>query len=155
MTSNLPDATREEPLTEREALMMGYVDDELPQADRRRFEAMLAEDPALAAEVADYRTMLDMGHAAAALEPTERELRRFWSRFHNRAEWRLGWSLLLGGIAVLVAFGLYEVIVADDLPVVVKVAVLSTIVGGSLLGFSVLRQRRLQSRFDRYRGVTR
>lgn len=143
------------PLAEHEALMMAYVDDELQPEDRRRFESMMAADPGLAAEIADYQTMLELGRATAALEPTDRELRRFWSRFHNRAEWRLGWTLLLGGLAVLTCFGMYECVISDSLPTLVKVATLSVIAGGAILGFSILRQRRTQLRLDRYRGVTR
>ncbi|HND55411.1 MAG TPA: hypothetical protein PLV92_23515 [Pirellulaceae bacterium] len=116
---------------------------------------MMADDPALAAEVADYRTMLDMGKASDSLEPTEREMRRFWARFHNRAEWQLGWSLLLGGVAVLLAAGIYEVIISTTLSTMVKAALLSTMAGAAILGWSILRQRRIQLRFDRYRGVMR
>lgn len=148
-------AENDPPLSERDALMMGYVDDELSSADRRRFETMMADDPALATEVADYRTMLDMGKASASLEPTEREMRRFWARFHNRAEWHLGWSLLLGGVAVLLAAGIYEVIISTTLSTMIKAALLSTMAGGAILGWSILRQRRIQLRFDRYRGVMR
>lgn len=146
---------RDAPLAERDALMMAYVDDELAPEERRRFEAMMAGDPDLAAEVADHRAMLDLGRAAIALEPTERELRRFWSRFHNRAEWRLGWSLFLAGLAVLAGFGVFEVCTAEHLPVLVKAAVLCTIAGAAILAASVLRQRRIQVRLDRYRGVVR
>ncbi|MCC6781266.1 MAG: hypothetical protein IT457_00370 [Planctomycetes bacterium] len=143
------------PLSEREALTMAYVDDELSHEERQRFEAMMAEDQALAAAVAEQRVMLDLGRAATSVEPTERELRRFWSRFHNRAEWQLGWTLLLGGLAVLAVFGICEVCLAEGLPTMVKVAVLCTIAGAAILCGSVLRQRKLQARLDRYRGVVR
>jgi len=40
-----------------------YVDGEMQPDERRRFEARLAEDPALAALVAEYREMVEMLHA--------------------------------------------------------------------------------------------
>jgi hypothetical protein len=40
-----------------------YVDDEMQPGERRRFEARLAEDPALAGLVAEYRETVDMLHA--------------------------------------------------------------------------------------------
>lgn len=143
------------PLSEREALMMAYVDDELEPAERRRFEEMMAEDLELAAEVASYRVMLDLGRTSGQLEPTDRELRRFWSRFYNRTEWRIGWGLLGGGALVLAGFGVYELIVVPGVPWIVKGAVLSVLAGGGLLLWSTVRQRIRTGRFDRYRGIVR
>jgi hypothetical protein len=40
-----------------------YVDGEMQPEERRRFEARLAEDPALAALVAEYREMVELLHA--------------------------------------------------------------------------------------------
>ncbi len=40
-----------------------YVDGEMQSEERRRFEARLAEDPALSALVAEYREMIELLHA--------------------------------------------------------------------------------------------
>ncbi len=149
--SPLPD---DPPLSEREALMMAYVDDELRADDRRRFEAMMADDPELAAAVSSHRVLLDIGRASERLEPTDRELRRFWAKFYNRAQWRLGWILILAGSAVLLGFGIYELWIAV-LPIVIKIAILSIFAGGILLLWSTIRQRMKTGRFDRYRGILR
>ena len=142
------------PLNERQALLMAYVDDELGGEDRRRFEAMMADDPELAALVTDHRVLLDIGRQSDRLEPTDRELRRFWAKFYNRAQWRIGWVLILAGSAVLIAFGAYELLIAN-LHWILKTAVLSIGLGGSLLLWSTLRQKMRTGRFDRYRGVLR
>lgn len=143
------------PLDERQALTMAYVDDELDPASRRRFESMLADDAELAAEVAEYRVMLDLGRSSGQLEPTDREIRRFWGRFYNRAEWRVGWTLLASGLLVLVGVGVYELVQVSGIPWLVKGAVLCTLAGGGILLWSTLRQRLRTCRFDRYRGVMR
>lgn len=143
------------PITQQEALMMAYVDDELGLADRRRFEAMMVEDHELAAEVAAYRVMLDLGQSSGQLEPTDREVRRFWGRFYNRTEWRAGWTLMVGGLVVLGGIGVYELVQVTGVPWIVKGSVLSILLGGGLLLWSTVRQRLRTGRFDRYRGVTR
>src|SRR5690606_26880248 len=117
----------DEPLGERDALLTAYLDDELGPAERTRFEAMMADDPALAADVAAYRVMADLASSAVALEPTDRELRRFWSRFYNRAEWRTGWSLILVGLVALALVGCYELI-RLHVSWIVKAAVLSILI---------------------------
>lgn len=151
MTS--PDTERA--LTEREALTMAYVDDELPPIERSRFERQLADDRELAAEVADYKVMLDLGRAAALQEPTDHEMRRFWARLYNRVEWHAGWLLLSAGAAVLFGLGVYELCLVTDLPWLVRGALLSMLVGAGLLLASTIRQRVRTTRFDRYRGVPR
>ena len=142
------------PLGEREALLMAYVDGELRFEERRRFEAMMAEDPELAAMAADHRVLLDIGRASERLEPTDRELRRFWAKFYNRAQWRIGWLLIFLGGAVLIGFGAYELLIAD-LHWMFKIGVLSVFAGGVLLLWSTVRQKVKTGRFDRYRGVLR
>jgi hypothetical protein len=42
---------------------------------------MLAEDPALAAEAAEQRNLIDKTRSLANLEPTDSEMRRFWASF--------------------------------------------------------------------------
>ncbi|MBB6428732.1 anti-sigma factor [Algisphaera agarilytica] len=51
-------------------LILAYVEDELVAADRARVDAMLAEDPALAALVADMQRNREALRGAAPLEPT-------------------------------------------------------------------------------------
>ena len=145
----------DEPIDTRDALMMAYVDDELPPAEREAFEALLASDATLAAETAAYQVMCDLAASSGALEPTERELRRFWAKFYNRAEWRTGWTLMFVGLAVLSLTGCYELIRLAGVPWIVRGAALSILLGAALLLGSTIRQRLRTRRFDRYRGVVR
>lgn len=147
---NEPDA----PLTERQARMMAYVDDELDADARRAFEQELAEDPVLAVEVAEYEQLLDLSRSLPLLEPTDHDMRRFWGRYYNRVEWRLGWVLLALGAIVLAATGLIELLLLD-LPWHVRVAIVFAFAGGAIVLCSTLRQRARAHRLDRYRGVLR
>lgn len=149
------DHDHDAPLDERERLLMAYVDDELDAEERARFERAMAEDPALAEEVAAFRSLLDLSRSMPLAEPTDQEVRRFWARFYNRTEWRLGWILLLGGLAVLVADGVYVVVTTGELDVVQKAGILAALAGTALLLWNTVRLRLRTSRFDRYRGVMR
>ncbi len=144
----------EEPLTETQQLLMTYIDDEMGRSQRATFEKRLADDPELAAEAAEYRELMVMTQPMAAIEPTEQELRRFWSRFYNRAEWRLGWVLLLAGLMVLVMEGLYF-LVMSGIGWHIKTAAISALVGVIVLLWNTVRLKIRTSRFDRYRGVMR
>ena len=142
------------PLTETQMQLMAYVDDEMSPEERTAFKRQLAESPELAAEVAEFQCLGDITSSLALAEPTDHEMRRFWESFYNRSEWQLGWILLIGGLGVLAAFGLYQLFVLD-LPWLVKIATVAALLGGGILFFNTLRLKMRTSRFDRYRGVMR
>lgn len=144
----------EGPLTETQQLLMTYIDDEMDRAQRTAFEKRLGDNPQLAAEAAQYRELMDMTHSMAVIEPTEHEMRRFWSRFYNRAEWRLGWVLFLVGLLVLLGEGIY-LLLTSDTGWHIKAAAISTLVGMVVLLWNTVRLKIRTSRFDRYRGVMR
>ena len=143
------------PLTERQQQLMAYVDDELSSADRAAFEQMLSRDPELAMEAAQHKNIMDLSHSMALAEPSDHEVRRFWSKFYNRTEWRLGWVLLITGLIVLAGEGLYLLIVSEAMSWIQKGAILSTVIGGVILLCHTLRLKIKTSHFDRYRGVMR
>lgn len=148
-------ATEDPPLTESQALLTAWLDGELPLEDLNRFERMMADDPKLAAEAAGQKVLVDLAVASGRLEPTEQEIRRFWSGFYNRTEWRLGWVLVVGGLVALFAFGCYELACANAVHGIVKFGIFAALAGGALLLASTVRQRLRTRSFDRYRGVSR
>lgn len=143
------------PLTDQQQQMMAYVDDELSPEERSAFERTMAGEPELAKEAVKLKNLMDLSRSMALSEPTDHELRRFWARFYNRTEWRLGWVLLSGGLIVLAAEGLYLLVTSAWLTWTQKAALLSAVVGGLLLGWNTVRLKLRTSHFDRYRGVMR
>ncbi len=143
------------PLTAQQQQMMAYVDDELSPSERSSFEQVMGEDPELAIETARHKTLLDLSRSMTLMEPSDREVRRFWARFYNRSEWRVGWCLFIGGLIVLVVEGIYLLVATDQLAWYHKVALFSVLAGAGILLWNTVRLRLRTSRFDRYRGVMR
>jgi hypothetical protein len=143
------------PLTERQQQLMAYVDDELSAEQRAAFEVMMSEDPELAIEAAKHRGIMDLSRSMALAEPTDHEIRRFWARFYNRTEWRVGWVMLSGGLVVLAIEGIYLMLATDRLTWLLKGAILSTVLGALILLSHAVRLKLRTSHFDRYRGVVR
>ena len=141
--------------SEKQLLLTAWLDGELPPAEQTRFERMLAEDSSLAAEAASQKTLIDMTRALITLDPTEAEMRRFWSSFYNRTEWQVAWVLLILGIVGLSAEGVYLLMTAKGLTWIIKTAALSTLAGAALLIWNTARLKMRTSSFDRYRGVMR
>ena len=143
------------PLTAQQQQMMAYVDDELSPSERSSFEQVMGEDSGLAMETARHKTLLDLSRSMTLMEPSDREVRRFWARFYNRSEWRLGWCLFISGLIVLVVEGIYLLVATDLLAWYHKVALFSVLAGAGILLWNTVRLRLRTSRFDRYRGVMR
>jgi hypothetical protein len=141
------------PLTPTQYRLMAYVDDEMPPGERLAFETQLAEDPDLAAQVAEFRSLADFTNSMTLAEPTDHEMQRFWRSFYNRSEWQLGWILVVLGGSVLLGYGLYELMQIESW--IIKGSSGSLILGAGLLRWNTIRQKMRTHRLDRYRGVTR
>lgn len=150
-----PEAPHEPEPTPQQLTLMAWLDGELAPADRLQFEQQMAQDPTLAAEAASQRRIMDLTRSLGTLEPTEVEMRRFWTSFYNRNEWRLAWVLLTVGAVGLVGEGVYLLLTAAGLTWLMKGAALCALAGAALLIWNSARLRMRTSRFDRYRGVMR
>ena len=135
---------------ELEILLMGYVDGELDEADRRRVEEALASDPALQAELAEMRRLKDMTADLGIDDKTDSELKIFWGSVYNRMERRIGWMLLLAGVLGLGALGLFFFLDSDETHWMVKVLTGCMGLGALILLWSVWRERMLVLPHDRY-----
>ena len=135
--------------------MMGYLDGELDEDRRRRFERKLAEDPELAAELARYRRLQDLTGSLQFKEPSDLEWQDFWNGLYNRLEHKAGWIFLVVGALLLAVYGIEEVISSPEIRPLLKIAILSLVAGFALLLTSVYRAKQRLKKVDRYRGVRR
>ena len=65
----------------------------------------------------------------------------------------IGWLLLISGVVVAAGFAIFEWIYTPDMPLIVKVIVGSIYLGLAFLLISVLRQRLIERRTDKYKNV--
>jgi anti-sigma factor RsiW len=140
-------------------LLSAYVDGELDAQDNARIEAHLAEDEETRREVEQLRRLKQVTGSLRLKEPPPEVWEDFWQSAWNRGERTLGW--LLFGLAVLVLGGwgvtvaLRELLGTDDLPLIVKGAVLGGVLGTAVLLVSVLRERLHKRSRTRYKDVVR
>lgn len=135
---------------ERQARISGYLDGELDGAEREQFERDLAADPAMRAEVNAMRTVVDAADALEFEPPPDEAWDGFVDSVLSRSERNTGWILLMLGSVALVGWSLYHVLFDPWAPPTVRAGVGALGLGGAALFFSVLRQRILMRRSDRY-----
>jgi anti-sigma factor RsiW len=132
------------------AMISGYLDGELDPGERARFDAYAASHPEFRRELEEMRALMA---AAAHIQPPpvpDEEWDRFLDRVYNRLERRVGWILTMVGAAGLAVLAMYFVVVIPWAPAPVKWFVEFLLAGLGILFVSVLRQRLVMRKTDRY-----
>lgn len=146
------------------ALMMAAIDDELTPEDRRELEALAAQSPAVREEWDRLAKVKSITQTMTWKEPAVETWDRYWGNVYNRTERKLAWMLVLGGALVLSGWALWEAVPAwfssiwedESMPVAVRIAAVTTMLGGLLLVVSVVREQLTVKRTDPYdKGVIR
>jgi len=136
-----------------ETLISGYVDRELTQQQAQQVRLHLEDCIAcrkLHAELQDLK-----GRVARLDWPRgdEAELAALEHDLLARVSARIGWCLLLLGGVLLLIFGVVGFLTADDMPWYEKLGIALLWLAPVALLASVIRQRLLTYRNDKYRNV--
>ena len=140
-------------------LLMGYLDEELTALEAVRVEQHLEECHDCTAELDDFRKLKEVTRNMRVVMPDDKYWDEYWSNIYNRLERKAGWILLSLGSIILSAYGLYwviaEVFLDKNVHPVIRIGVLTLIVGFCTLLVSVLRERFFLSRSDKYERIKR
>ena len=135
---------------ELEILLMGYLDGELDDEQRRKVAAALEEDEDLRRELAEMTQLRRLTRAASSDHDMDSEIGRFWGAIYNRTERQIAWVLLLAGLLILIAGVLLRLFRNGDVPLGLRISGGCALAGFLLLFCSVLRKRLRTMRHDRY-----
>jgi len=140
-------------------LLMGYIDNELSDEQRNRFEEHLAGCPECAGELKEFQKLKAITDEVTLVEPEDRIWQDYWNGIYNRIERSVGWLIFSIAAILLTIYGgfkLIEKIVTDaTVGMLLKLGLLALIVGLAILFVSALRERMYFWSKDRYRNVRR
>lgn len=140
-------------------LMMGYIDNELSDQQRRQFEEHLAGCPECASELEEFKKLKAITDEVTLVEPEDRIWQDYWAGIYNRIERGIGWIIFSLAAILLTIYGgfkLIEEIITDaTVGTLLKAGLLALIVGLAILFISVLRERIYFWKKDRYKDVRR
>jgi len=135
-----------------EALLSGYVDGELTQADRQRVRLRLEEDPEARQQVDEMREIREAARSVGWMSPSDEE----WNEAPRSAPSRVfrgaGWLIVCGWL-VTVAFLVLKGFVLGPETLGEKLLALAVVGGPLALFLSVLIDRIKVLPNDRYTGV--
>ena len=136
-------------------LMMAYMDNELDDDQRRAFEEHLAGCPQCAKEMEEFTKLKRLTDSVTLLEPEDRIWDQYWGSVYNRIERGFGWIIFSVAAIVLLIYGgfkmIEELIRDETVGLLLKVGLLTLLVGLAILFVSILRERIYFWRRDRYK----
>ncbi len=140
-------------------LIMGYLDNELEDEQRRAFEEHLASCPQCQGEVEEFRRIIQVTDEVTLAEPEDRIWQQYWSSIYNRIERGVGWILFSVSAILLLIYGgfkaIEEIVKDPTVGTILKAGLLVLIAGLAVLFVSVLRERLYFWKKDRYKDVRR
>ncbi len=140
-------------------LMMGALDGEISDAERKELQRLMEQDPSLQGEWKRLNEVKEVTGTMALRSPPAEVWETYWTSVYHRFERGVGWILLSLGAIVSLSYGLWQVvqeIIGDTaMPVAIKAAIFVTMVGGVILFVSVAREKWFIYRSDPYKDVQR
>ena len=140
-------------------LLMGYLDNELSNEQKRQFEEHLSGCSACKEELKEFQKLKAITDEVTLVEPEDKLWQDYWAGVYNRIERGIGWIVFSVAAIILTIYGgfrLIEDIIKDNtIGMLLKVGLLTLIVGLAILLVSVLRERIYFWKKDRYRNVRR
>ncbi|NVJ51565.1 MAG: zf-HC2 domain-containing protein [Gammaproteobacteria bacterium] len=136
-----------------ETLISGYIDDELTQ---QQSQQVFIHIESCAKCQALYQELKQIQSGLAAMEQAtmkDSEIQQLMSDKWATTSGALGWLLLIGSVSLIVGFIVVQFFANDQLSLAMKLFISAPIAGVLFLLLSVLRQRLIARKNDRYKGV--
>jgi len=135
-------------------LLSGYIDGELTQQERQRVRLHCDSCADCDATLTELRRLRQRIGQARLSDKDRDNWRESMDDTTVKATRGIGWLLLIGGALIGVGVGVYEFIITPSTLSFVEKLIVGGIYGGMLLIFiSVLRQRLIERKSDRYKDV--
>jgi len=132
----------------REAAM-AYLDGELEMPELERFEGHLASCPTCARVLEEYKQVKEVTGKMKLPEPSPEYWEEYPKGIVAKMSRGLGWIFYVAGLLILFLYSLYQLLRSPE-DAILKIAVMSIIIGFLFLLFSVIRSRCQESKSDRY-----
>jgi anti-sigma factor RsiW len=134
-------------------LLSGYLDGELTQQDRQRVENHLDDCEPCRSNLNDLEALrFRMGKARLSPAGPD-EWREIMKDETVRLTRGIGWLLFLGALLILFGVGVFEFLSDSGTELIWKILVSALYLGLGALFVSVLRQRLIERRTDKYKDV--
>lgn len=142
-----------------ELLMMKKIDGEISPEEAKELQQYLEAHPDHIDELDNFKKLKEeTGEMRKQILP-EIAWDAYWANLYNRMERGISWILISVGAIIVAGFGLYEMINSllgdTDMPVFLKFGILALMLGGIILLISVVREKLMNRKHDKYKEIQR
>lgn len=134
-------------------LLSGFIDGELAQQQRQQVNLHCQGCEECRENLADIRKLRERIGTARLSEIGVDEWRENMNDSKTQTSRSFGWLLFIAGILLVGGIGLFWLIFNDEVEPVVKIALIAVYGGLATLLYSVLRQRLIEHKTDKYKDV--
>ena len=134
-------------------LLSGFVDGELTQQERQRIKLHCEQCDECRQNLAEFRALRDRIGKARLSDVGEDKWRETMNDMTVQTSRGIGWLLFIAGILAVTGIALYQFIVEPGMPTWMKLILVAIYGGLAVLLFSVLRQRLIERKTDKYKDV--
>ena len=142
-----------------QVLMMGLLDNELDERQRQNVQSHLAQCKSCSEKFDSYKNLKKDTKEMKFKNLPEVYWDEYWQNVYNRIERGIGWIFFSIGAIILLSFAGYELLNEFFLnpkePIGIKIGVAFGGVGFIVLFISVLREKLMVRKVDKYRSVKR
>lgn len=134
-------------------LLSGYVDGELTQQQRQQVDLHCADCAQCRSERQDLVDLRQQIHGLPLSQVGPDVWREQISDIGVSATRGIGWLLLLAGVMAAGGFFIYDALFNTQMGLALKLIGAAIYLGGALLLLSVIRQRLIERKSDKYKDV--
>ncbi|MBW2623391.1 MAG: zf-HC2 domain-containing protein [Deltaproteobacteria bacterium] len=138
-----------------QGLLMGLLDQELTPEETVEVNGHLTRCENCRKEYEELRRASGKIEAVSFIEPQDEVLEQLWKSPYSRLTRNSGLLLVLGGVLLLIIYGIFEFVRSGEEAVIPKIGVVAVLIGCVILLLSVLRERIHTYKADPYKEVKR
>ncbi|MEE9556152.1 MAG: zf-HC2 domain-containing protein [Candidatus Adiutricales bacterium] len=138
-----------------QGLLMGLLDKELTPEETVEVNDHLTRCEACRKEYEQIREASGKIETVSFIEPQDEVLEQLWKFPYSRLTRNSGLFLVLGGVLLLIVYGIFEFLRSGEEAVILKIGVVAVLIGCVILLLSVLRERIHTYKVDPYKEVKR
>jgi hypothetical protein len=135
------------------ALISGYLDGELTQQQRQSVDVHLADCAECSDRLAELEALRKRVSGARLSRVGDDVWREQMNDMTVKVSRGIGWLLFLGGLLLIGGFGIYQFVIDTSVEPLFKLMISAVYLGLGALFVSVLRQRLVERKTDKYKNV--
>jgi divalent metal cation (Fe/Co/Zn/Cd) transporter len=139
--------------------VMAYLDSELPEEEIQEIQQLIEKDESYREIYLSLKNVKEVTQEMKLKKLPEMYWDEYWQHVYNRIERGISWILISIGVIIIGSFLVWQfmesLIANQDIPLLLKTGILILIAGLVVLMVSILREKLMVRKVDKYREVER